>query len=216
LYFFQKKGGALFNKQVDETLSQCFPNYAEFGFFEIGVPEKYITKKAIVKPINLSRLNGKEVLFPKLKLRSKLDRDTPEIMYGKLLHECLALLDVAENAERTIERVTAGNIDAAMYRNRLLQDLKKVMDMPQSQSWFNASHHIFREQELVATNGETLRPDRVVVTAEKVVVIDYKSGTENKKHKEQVSRYKDELSRLYQLPVEGYLLYTEGPSICAV
>jgi hypothetical protein len=39
---------------------------------------------------------------------------------------------------------------------------------------------------------------------------------ENKKHKEQVSRYKAELLKLYQLPVEGYLLYTEGPTICAV
>jgi ATP-dependent exoDNAse (exonuclease V) beta subunit len=145
-----------------------------------------------------------------------LERDTPEITYGKMLHECLALLDVADNAEQTIERVVGGNMDSEQYKNRLLIDLKKVMNTPQSQSWFDSNNRIFREHELVSTSGETMRPDRVVVSQEKVVVIDYKTGMENKKHKEQVSRYKVELLKLYQLPVEGYLLYTEGPTICAV
>jgi ATP-dependent exoDNAse (exonuclease V) beta subunit len=216
LYFFQKKGGSLFNKQVDNTLSKCFPQYAELGFFEIGVPEKYATKKATITPIHISELHGKEVLFPKLKLRSKLERDTPEIIYGKLLHECLALLDIAENAEQIIERVVAGNLEAADYRHRLLEDLLKVMGTAESKSWFDPGNRIFREHELVAASGETMRPDRVVVSKDKVVVIDYKSGAENKKHLEQVSRYKNELQKLYQLPIEGYLLYTEGPTICPV
>ena len=216
LYFIQKKGGSAFNKLVYETLSNCFPHYAEFGNVELGVPEKYATKKATITPIHISELHGKEVLFPKLRLRSKLDRDTPEITYGKLLHECLALLDVSENAEQIIERVLAGNVDSEQHKSRLLTDIKKVMNTPQSQSWFDASNRIFREHELVATSGETMRPDRVVVSKEKVIVIDYKTGAENKKHKEQVSRYKNELLKLYQLPVEGYLLYTEGPTICAV
>jgi ATP-dependent exoDNAse (exonuclease V) beta subunit len=216
LYVIQKKGGSAFNKMVDQTLSNCFPHFAEFGNVELGVPEKYTTKKATITPIHISQLHGKEVLFPKLRLRSKLERDTPEITYGKMLHECLALLDVADNAEQTIERVLAGNMDSEQHKSRLLIDLKKVMNTPQSQSWFDASNRIFREHELVSTSGETMRPDRVVVSQEKVVVIDYKTGIENKKHKEQVSRYKDELLKLYQLPVEGYLLYTEGPTICAV
>jgi ATP-dependent exoDNAse (exonuclease V) beta subunit len=55
-----------------------------------------------------------------------------------------------------------------------------------------------------------------VVTQDKVIVIDYKSGLENKKHHEQVKTYKNELSKLYTMPVEGFLVYTEGPTICPV
>jgi len=216
MYLIQKKGGSVFNKLVDDTLCKCFPLYAETGSAEFGIEEKYMTKKSEVTPVHIAELHGKEVLFPKLKLRSKLNRDTPEITYGKLLHECLALLDVSDHAERIIDRVLAGGSHSTEHKNKLLLDIQKVMETPHSQAWFDSKNRIFREQELVASSGETMRPDRVVVMQDKVIVIDYKSGAENKKHHEQVESYKHELFKLYELPVEGYLLYTEGPTICPV
>ncbi|MFM2202053.1 MAG: hypothetical protein RL040_1253 [Bacteroidota bacterium] len=216
MYFIQKKGGSVFNKLVGETLCNCFPLYAETGRVEFGVAEKYSTKKSEVTPLHIAELHGKEVLFPKLKLRSKLERDTPEITYGKLLHECLALLDSAEQAEQIVDRVLAGGLHSTDHKNKLLLDIQKVMETPNSQAWFDSKNRIFRERELIASSGETLRPDRVVVTQDKVIVIDYKSGLENKKHHEQVKTYKNELSKLYTMPVEGFLVYTEGPTICPV
>jgi ATP-dependent exoDNAse (exonuclease V) beta subunit len=69
---------------------------------------------------------------------------------------------------------------------------------------------------MVATNGAALRPDRVVVFQHKVIVVDYKTGKESPNHSKQVKEYKEELQRIYSMPIEGYLLYTDGPNIQAV
>ena len=52
--------------------------------------------------------------------------------------------------------------------------------------------------------------------SDRVLVIDYKSGKQLEKHRSQVEVYKNELSTIYNKPVEGFLLYTEGPSIIQV
>jgi ATP-dependent exoDNAse (exonuclease V) beta subunit len=126
------------------------------------------------------------------------------------------LLNTADEAEQIVDRVLAGGLHSADHKNKLLLDIQKVMETPHSEAWFDSKNRIFRERELIASSGETLRPDRVVVTQDKVIVIDYKSGLENKKHHEQVKTYKNELSKLYTMPVEGFLVYTEGPTICPV
>lgn len=65
------------------------------------------------------------------------------------------------------------------------------------------------EAEIVTSDGNTLRPDRIVEMPEKILVIDFKTGSSQDAHKRQVKKYKEALSSLYELPVEGYLLYTE-------
>jgi ATP-dependent exoDNAse (exonuclease V) beta subunit len=56
----------------------------------------------------------------------------------------------------------------------------------------------------------------VIVSHDKVVVVDYKTGKQLARHADQVNVYKQELQSIYKKPVEGYLLYTEGPEIMAV
>jgi ATP-dependent exoDNAse (exonuclease V) beta subunit len=56
----------------------------------------------------------------------------------------------------------------------------------------------------------------VIVSDDKVVVVDYKTGKQLARHADQVNVYKQELQSIYKKPVEGFLLYTEGPTIMAV
>jgi ATP-dependent exoDNAse (exonuclease V) beta subunit len=56
----------------------------------------------------------------------------------------------------------------------------------------------------------------VIVLPDRVIVVDYKTGKESRKHIDQVNTYKSQLQTIYSLPVEGYLLYTEGPQIMRV
>ncbi len=55
-----------------------------------------------------------------------------------------------------------------------------------------------------------LRPDRVVVRKDGIIVVDFKSRKTDRflnRQKSQVESYKELLSRVFELPVEGYLLF---------
>jgi ATP-dependent exoDNAse (exonuclease V) beta subunit len=74
---------------------------------------------------------------------------------------------------------------------------------------FSSAANSKSEAEIVTPDGHTLRPDRIVEKEDEILVIDYKTGASQDSHKRQVRKYKDALESLYQLPVKGYLLYTE-------
>ncbi|MFM9004056.1 MAG: PD-(D/E)XK nuclease family protein, partial [Flavobacteriales bacterium] len=216
LYFIQEHGGPPFNKAFDDVLYASFPVYAETVSVELGKQEIYTSKKQSSTPTKTPRLTGKEMLYPKLRVLSALKNETPEITYGKLLHECLSLLKHAEHSTDAIERVLKGRKDAHMHRAKLTTDILQLTASAQTSAWFSDFEALHCEQELITQQGFTLRPDRVVVLQDRVVVIDYKTGKQSKKHHGQVEVYKRELQHIYSKPVEGYLMYTEGPSIISV
>ena len=51
------------------------------------------------------------------------------------------------------------------------------------------------------------RPDRVMVAADHAVVVDYKFGSEKEEYKDQVKKYANNLAKLLNKPVKGYLWY---------
>ena len=216
LYFIQEKGLSTFNNLLDQTLCEQFAEYKSTGVAEKGVAEHYITDLSKATPLHVPTLKGKEVLFPRLRLRSIRERDTPEILYGKLLHECCSLIIDKDDVDPIVERILQGRSDADSYRQRLLNDLQKILSDTISSTWYDGKATALCERELIASDGSTLRPDRVIVREDCVVVVDYKTGKESRKHAEQVNHYKSQLQNIYNLPVEGYLLYTTVPKIVAV
>jgi len=216
LYFIQEHGGTPFNKTLQDVLTTCFPIYAETGMVELGKQDDYTTQKASTTPTKTPRLTGKEMLYPKLRVLSAIKTDSPEITYGKLLHECLSLLKNANQTNEAIERVLQGRKDAQLHRTKLTTDIIKLTASTQTSTWFSDYEALHCERELISQQGFTLRPDRVVVLPDRVVVIDFKTGKQSEKHHGQVEVYKRELQHIYNKPVEGYLMYTEGPSIISV
>jgi ATP-dependent exoDNAse (exonuclease V) beta subunit len=216
LYFIQEKGMSPFNNLLDATFCELFSEFKTTGIAEIGVAEPYSTDLSKAIPLFVPSLKGKEVLFPRLRLRSIRERDTPEILYGKLLHECFSLLIEKSGVEQIVERILHGRSDSSTYKARLLNDLDKILSDSTASAWFDHNATLLCEREIIAGDGTTLRPDRVIVRADRVVVVDYKTGKESRKHADQVMHYKNQLQNIYQLPVEGFLLYTEGPKIIAV
>jgi ATP-dependent exoDNAse (exonuclease V) beta subunit len=216
MYFIQEKGGSAFNNLLDQTLFDVFPEYKTTGAIELGIKETYVTKQSTATPLHVPVLKGKEVLFPRLTLRSIRERDSAEMLYGKLLHECFSLLTNQSEVDHIADRVLQGRADAADHRDKLLRDLRNILTDTTAVNWFDANSTIFCEREMLASDGSILRPDRVIVLEDRVIVVDYKTGKESRKHTDQVNTYKTQLQVMYNLPVEGYLLYTEGPQIMRV
>lgn len=91
---------------------------------------------------------------------------------------------------------------------RVREKVKAVVQLPAVQQWFTADE-VYIERDWMTADGRVLRPDRVVVSDGRMVVIDFKTGQAEQKHHDQVRVYMNELFQGQNQPVEGWLIYTD-------
>jgi hypothetical protein len=87
-----------------------------------------------------------------------------------------------------------------------------------NRGWFNGTYRVFNEASIVTGNGETYRPDRVLIAPDnsRVIVIDYKFGQAHASHRRQVRNYMDLMRQMGYPAVEGWLWYVTTGEIVRV
>ena len=64
--------------------------------------------------------------------------------------------------------------------------------------------------------GNPLRPDRVVRLKDRIVILDYKTGSKSNMHKIQLQQYMNIYRAMGHPKVEGILVYLEGEEVVEV
>jgi ATP-dependent helicase/nuclease subunit A len=72
------------------------------------------------------------------------------------------------------------------------------------------------EREIIMPNGRPLRPDRVVRLKDRIVILDYKTGSKSESHAKQVKQYMNIYRAMGHQKVEGILLYLVGQEVVEV
>lgn len=136
---------------------------------------------------------------------------TERIGYGNLLHACFAQIktgdDVAVAIQNTLQDFAASTNEE--WKKKLQHDVQQVVQNERSKKWFSDFEEVFLERELIAEDGTTHRPDRVVIYADRVEVIDFKTGAPRSEHLHQVNEYVRLLSQFYQKQVIGEVVYQQ-------
>ncbi|MGB7786860.1 MAG: UvrD-helicase domain-containing protein [Salinimicrobium sp.] len=144
-------------------------------------------------------------------------RQKEAIEKGQLIHELFAEI----NSVRDVEQVLKNAKEEGRFREQEEKQVKntilEVVAHPQLQQYFSEENVSCNEREIVSEEGELLRPDRIVINGKKVSIIDYKTGSEDLKHHEQINSY----ARVFEgmeLTVENKLLVyiNEGITITHV
>jgi hypothetical protein len=73
-----------------------------------------------------------------------------------------------------------------------------------------------KEAEILLPSGVTRRPDRVIITKEKAIVVDFKFGEVRQDHYEQIRNYLKILNEMGYTETEGYLWYVDKNEILTV
>ena len=97
---------------------------------------------------------------------------------------------------------------------RLLEDNFKNKEFSRFFS-FGPEDEAYNEKEIVDENGGLKRVDRILIRKDRIEVVDFKTGEEDKeKHVEQISGYIDLIKELYPgKKVEGYLCYLDDLAV---
>jgi ATP-dependent exoDNAse (exonuclease V) beta subunit len=100
------------------------------------------------------------------------------------------------------------------------QQVKQVSDLAhrglhhkQVQDWFSGRYQLFNECNILIPDADTgkllkRRPDRVMMSDERIIVVDFKFGRPIEDYKTQVQKYMNILQSMYPAKqVEGWLWY---------
>ena len=128
------------------------------------------------------------------------------VLHG-ILSEVVTLSDLPNAVRHAFE---AGEIDAGQEEEYLNILTQRISAHPE---WFSADGtEVLNEAQLIDTDGNPYRPDRVLVKDGAVTVIDYKFGEKNRRYHRQVARYADIYRRMgYSeiTPIIWYVLADE-------
>ena len=82
--------------------------------------------------------------------------------------------------------------------------------------WFENFDELKNERSILLQNGESYQPDRVVVKNNQTIIVDYKTGEREEKHKEQITNYRNLLSQMGYQNISAQLLYVNDGSLVEI
>jgi ATP-dependent exoDNAse (exonuclease V) beta subunit len=137
-------------------------------------------------------------------------------MLGVIVHE---ILEKAINLEEGLNLVRQFGFEGRLdEETRILvsSQLQALFELPEFKNWYSSAYQIMSEQGILLPGGSQKRPDRILISKDKAVVVDFKTGEQRESHFSQVRDYMHLVSQLSQKPVEGYLCYLEPTQILVV
>lgn len=91
--------------------------------------------------------------------------------------------------------------------------LDSIMTNDAIKAYFKPDELLFSERDILCPDGSIIRPDRVIKQMEDVIIIDFKTGKAEEKHKTQIEQYKKHLFELGFKSIKAVLIYIETQTI---
>ena len=122
------------------------------------------------------RLHGKGFFF-----------DNEKRKHGALMHEVLSRIRTRADIGAAVESYRLSGVINKNEAVTLAVRLEELLDTPEALPWYDGTARVLNEVDILFGKGLSKRPDRVMITDDKVVVVDYKFGDiQDKRHHNQV------------------------------
>jgi ATP-dependent exoDNAse (exonuclease V) beta subunit len=145
------------------------------------------------------------------------DKDfSDKTQWGLLIHKAMSYINKPGDIPTAVDRMANEGLITGMDSSSLQKYLKQIFSIENVKSLFQSDYEVKSECTILLPDGNTIRPDRVLVKNENAIVLDYKTGKEKDEHKKQVNKYAETLEKMGYKSVEKYLLYVETPNLVKV
>ena len=136
---------------------------------------------------------------------------------GVVLHDVLSRIVRPSDLDEAVRSVM---LEGAMTKDEaddVRELLRSAISAVRDYDWFpEGDETVLNETELIDSDGKAYRPDRVVVTDDRVMVIDFKFGDHHIEYERQVSRYAGIWRRMGHKEVSAYLWYVQDGKVMQI
>ena len=131
-----------------------------------------------------------------------------ERSFGNMMHELFSGMKSLEDLSLLLDRYVQSGLVPQSERASLEELIRSKIKQPLVSNWFSGRERVINERAILCGDSRVLRPDRVMLGKEKVTVVDFKFGEQQKPaYHKQVRAYMEQLKRMGHQQVDGYLWY---------
>ena len=139
------------------------------------------------------------------------DSGEKKINRGRLIHEVLARIETADQLQRACDELILQGMMNEDEAAEMKQQLVELVTDPEVAAWFDGSYRVLNEHNIITGYVGLKRPDRIMLSENEVIVVDYKSGErESDAYVTQVEGYMKGLTECGYPNVQGYIWYTRS------
>lgn len=129
--------------------------------------------------------------------------------YGTLMHEIFSKIITPDDIDNALEEILfTGKISESEKQNLKIK-IEEIINREEVSDWFNDKWEVVTEQAILSKKGIVRIPDRILISDNEVVIIDFKFGEVQEEHKMQIQEYIDNLIDMGYKKVNAYLYYAD-------
>lgn len=136
--------------------------------------------------------------------------------HGRIMHEVFeSVISCGDITDAVNKLVLEGKIPEKQ-RKEIEEKIFKAVSGPEIKDWFKPGLNVLTEAEILTSSGAARRPDRVILTEGRVIIIDFKFGIEKTEYLNQVNNYRDLLLEMGYPAVDAFLWYVDNNKVISV
>ena len=137
--------------------------------------------------------------------------------YGNKIHNTFAKIKTIYDVDFALQESVREGLIMESEVEDLRVNILKIINLARIKPLFSVHQDLVKnEREILMPKGNPLRPDRVVRLKDRIVILDYKTGSKSDSHKIQVQQYMNIYRAMGHQNVEGILVYLEGEEVVDV
>ncbi len=130
-----------------------------------------------------------------------------EAAWGTLVHEILSEIYTLEDLPLVLNSYVLTGKITETYFEQLKTDLHNLITDRQLQYLFSDTSTVYNEQSIITQQGKLVRPDKIVVIEDATYVVDFKTGSPQDSHQQQMEMYAGCLKEMGYENVKPLLIY---------
>ncbi len=115
---------------------------------------------------------------------------------GNLIHYVMGFIETEKDIDDALNAALRNGSISTDEIETLKTKIYEIIHHPELLPYYKEGIIIKNEKDIITHDGHFMRPDRVVIKDNKATIIDYKTGKQDSKHKEQLYGYADALQSM--------------------
>lgn len=127
---------------------------------------------------------------------------------GNLIHNIMAQIKTSDDIDFAITDFLKSSTINEEQAISLKKTVINIIEHPKLQDYYSSNYTVYNERDIISKDGIILRPDRIIINSQnEAIIVDYKTGLEDKKHVQQLQSYQDVLEDMKIVVKKKVLIY---------
>ncbi|TDE03980.1 UvrD-helicase domain-containing protein [Flavobacterium sandaracinum] len=130
------------------------------------------------------------------------------IEYGNIIHEILSFVKTKNDVDLAITKSIEDGLITFAQKEIVFNTIQEIVNHSELEICFAEGNEVLNEQTIIQKEGKTIKPDRMVLTKNKeVLLLDYKTGIHNVKYQQQLENYQTAIELMGYKVIKKALIY---------